>query len=243
MYVCIYTHIYLLIFSSLFGVDCVDLFSSLIFRDCISPFNTCYKAGVVVLMSLKVCFSEKLFISPSILNEILARYSTLGCRFFPFSTLNISCYSHLSCSVSAKKSAVKHMGLNSYITCCFPLTAFNILFLCLIFLSVISMYLGIFLLGFILYGTLHLLDLIGYFLFNYNPLKNFLLQFLFLFFFWDTYNSTVDTFDIVPEVRETILRSSHSFYFILLFRRYFHQFIFQLTASFFVFRYSALNSF
>ena len=135
MYVCMYTHIYLLTFSSLFGVDFVDLFSSLVFRDCISPFNTCYKAGVVVLMSLNVCFSEKLFISPSILNEILARYSTLGCRFFPFSTLNISCHSRLACSVSAEKSAMKRMGFTSYITCCFSLTAFNILFVCVFNLS------------------------------------------------------------------------------------------------------------
>ena len=56
------------------------------------------------------------------------------------------------------------------------------------------MYLGVFLLGFILYGTLRLLDLIDYFLFhvgeifNYNLFKNVLILFLFLFF-WDLYNS------------------------------------------------------
>ena len=61
--------------------------------------------------------------------------------------------------------------------------------------SLISMYLGVFLLGFILYGTLHFLDLIDYFLFrvgeifNYNLFKNVLILFLFLFFFWDPYNS------------------------------------------------------
>jgi len=48
------------------------------------------KAGLVVLNSLNFCLSEKLFISPSILNEIIARYCNLGCRFFPFNTLNIS---------------------------------------------------------------------------------------------------------------------------------------------------------
>ena len=46
------------------------------------------------------------------------------------------------------------------------------------------------------------------------------------------YNSNVGAFDIVPEVSETILSSFHSFYFILLFRSYFHHFIFQLTDSF-----------
>ena len=54
-----------------------------------------------------------------------------------------------------------------------------------------SMCPDMFLLQFILYGTLHLLDLLDYFLFhvwkifNYNLFKNFLITFLFLFFFWD----------------------------------------------------------
>ena len=57
--------------------------------------NICCKAGLVVLNSLKFCLSEKLFLSPSILNEILVGYSNLGYIFFPFSTLNISCHSLL----------------------------------------------------------------------------------------------------------------------------------------------------
>ena len=73
-------------------------FSSLVFLDYISPFNICCKAGLVVLNSVKFCLSEKLFIFPSILNETLDGYSNLGCRFFPFSTLNISCHSLLACS-------------------------------------------------------------------------------------------------------------------------------------------------
>ena len=40
----------------------------------------------------------------------------------------------------------------------------------------------------------------------------------------------------------SIFSSFHSFYFILLFRSYFH-FIFQLIDSFFCFRYSAIDSF
>ena len=67
------------------------------------------------------------FISPSILNEMLARYSNLGCRFSPFSTLNISCHSLLACRLSAERSVVKHMGFPLYVTCCFSLAAFNIL--------------------------------------------------------------------------------------------------------------------
>jgi len=104
------------------------------------------------------CLSEKLFIYPSILNEILAWYSNLGCIFFPFSSLNISCHSHLSFRcfrVSAERSAVKHMGFSLFVTFCFSLVAFHILSWCLVFVSLISMCLGVFLLGFFLYGTLY----------------------------------------------------------------------------------------
>ena len=91
----------------------------------------------MVLNFLYFCFSEKVFISPSILDEILARCSNLGCRFFPFSTLYTSCHSILACRVSAEGSAVKHMGFPLYATCCFSLAAFNILSLCLVFEEVI----------------------------------------------------------------------------------------------------------
>ena len=150
------------------------------FLACRIPFNICCKAGLVVLNSLNFDLSEKLFISPSILNEILAGYSNLDCRFFPFSTLNISCYSLLACRVSAERSTVKHMGFPLYVTCCFSLAALNILSLCLVFVTLISVCLGVFLLVFILYGTLCFLNLIDYFLshageiFNSNLFKNFL---------------------------------------------------------------------
>ena len=90
----------------LFGIDFVAIFPSLVFLDYISLFNICRKAGLVVLNSLNFCLSEKLFISPSVLNKILSGYSNLSCRFFPFNTLNISCHSLLACSVSAERSAV-----------------------------------------------------------------------------------------------------------------------------------------
>ena len=117
----------------------LDLFSSLVFLDYISPFNICCKAGLVVLNCLNFCLSEKLLISPSILNEIFFWYNNLGCRFFPFSTLNISCHSLLACRVSAERSAVKHMGFPLYVTYCFSLAAFNIIALCIVFVSLISM--------------------------------------------------------------------------------------------------------
>ena len=108
---------------------------------------------MVVLNSRSFCLSVKLFISPSNLNEILARLSNLGCRFFPFITLSISCHSLLACRVSAEKSAVNLMGVHLYVICRFSLPAFNNFSLSLIFASLIIMCLGVFLLGFILYGT------------------------------------------------------------------------------------------
>ena len=145
---------FLLPFSYLFGVDFVDFFSSLVFLYYISLFNICCKDGLVVLNYLNFCLSEKLFISPSIFNEILARYSNLGCRFFPFSTLNISCHSLLAYRVYAERLAVNPMEFPLYVSCCFSLAAFNILSLCLVFVSLINMCLGVFLRGFILYGAL-----------------------------------------------------------------------------------------
>ena len=139
------------------------------------------------------------------------------------------------------------MGFPLYVTSCFSLAAFNILSLCLVFVSLISMCLGVFLLGFILYGTLcaswTLLTISFSMLGKFSTIiSSKISHFLFLFFFWDPYNMSIGAFDIVPEVSETILSSFHSFYFILLFRSYFHHFIFQLTDSFFCFRYSAIPS-
>ena len=121
------------------GLDSVGLFSSLVFPAKRSFFSICCKAGLVVLNSLTLGLSEKLFISPSVLNEIYAVYSKLGFRFFPFSTLNTSCHSLPACRVSAQRSAVKQMGFPLYVTCCFSLAAFNILSLYLVFVSLIRM--------------------------------------------------------------------------------------------------------
>ena len=97
--------------------------------------------------------------------------------------------------------------------------------------------------------SLRFLDLDGYFLshvrevFNYNLFKYFLRPFLFLFFFWDPYNSNIGAFNGVPEVSETVLNSFHSFFFILLCSSYFHHFIFLLTYPFFCLIYPAIDSF
>ena len=52
-------------FSLLFGVDFVDLFSSLLFLAYISLFNICCKAGLVVLKSLLLLVG-KAFLPPPI---------------------------------------------------------------------------------------------------------------------------------------------------------------------------------
>ena len=46
------------------------------------------------------------------------------------------------------------MGISLCVVCCFPLAAFNICSLCLIFVNLIDMCLGVFHLGFILFGAL-----------------------------------------------------------------------------------------
>ena len=78
-----------------------------------------------------------------------------------------------------------------------PLLLLNICSLCLIFVNLINMCLGVFCLG----DSLGFLNLGGYFLshfrdvFNYYILKYCLMAFLFVFFFWDSYDSNVGAFN------------------------------------------------
>ena len=114
----------------------------------------CWRAGFVVLNSLSFCLSVKLLISLSYLNEILAGYSHLSCRLFSFITLSMSCHFLLAWRMSIERSAVIIMGIPLCVICCFSLTAFNICSFCLIFVNLINMCLGVFHLGFIVFGTL-----------------------------------------------------------------------------------------
>ena len=78
------------------------------------------------------------------------------------------------------------------------------------------------------WDSLGFLDLGDYFLphfkevFNYYLLKYFLMAFLFVFFFWDSYDSSVGAFNIVTEVSEVVLISFNSFFFFPLCFIYFH---------------------
>ena len=85
------------------------------------------------------------------------------------------------------------------------------------------------------WDSLGFLDLHDYFIpqlrevFNYYLLKYFLMAFLFVFFFWDSYDSNVGAFSIVPEVSEIVLISFNSFFFFPLCFIYFYHSIFYLT--------------
>ena len=111
------------------------------------------------------------------------------------------------------------MGIPLCVICCFSLAAFNICSLCLIFVNLIYMCLVVFHFGFILFGTLGFLDLGDYFLphfreiFNSYLLKYFLMAFLFVFFFWDSSDSNVGVFNIVPVVYEVVFIYFNSFFF------------------------------
>ena len=115
------------------------------------------------------------------------------------------------------------MGITLCVICCFSLAALNMCFLCLIFVNLINMYLGVFHLGFILFVTLGFFVLCDYCLphlrefFNYYLLKYFLMAFVFVFFFSDSYDSNVGAFLIVPEVPDIVLISFNSFFFSSLF--------------------------
>ena len=93
--------------------------------------------------------------------------------------------------------------------------------------------------------SLGFLDLGGYFpphfreVFNCYLLKHFLMAFLFVFFFCDSYDLNIRAFDIVPEVSEVVLVSFNSFF--PLYFIYFHHSIFHLTYRIFCLIYSTVG--
>ena len=99
------------------------------------------------------------------------------------------------------------------------------------------------------WDSLGFLDLGGYFLphfrefFNYYLLKYFLIVFLYVFFFWDSYDLNVGAFNIVPEVSEFVFISFNSFFFFPLCFIYLHHSIFHLTYYIFCLSYSTVGSF
>ena len=123
-------------FTLLFGVRIYTPFLCFLF-------SICWRAGLVVQNSLSCCLSEKLLISHSYLNEILAGYNNLGCRLFSFIILSMSCHYQL----------LSLWQFPCVLFVVFPLLLLIFVFLCFIFVNLINMCLGVFCLGFILFGT------------------------------------------------------------------------------------------
>ena len=89
-----------------------------IFLFCIKrSFNISSKAGLVVVHSLGFCSSEKIFLSPLILDYNLAGYPCIqGCIFLSSRPLNTSCHFLLSSQVASEKSTDSLMGFSLYMT-------------------------------------------------------------------------------------------------------------------------------
>ena len=85
---------------------------------------------------------------------MLAERNNLDCRFCPFNNLSIFCIPFLTCRVLVEISAVSLIRISLYAICCCSRATFNIFSLCLALLSLISMYLDMFLFVSILYGFL-----------------------------------------------------------------------------------------
>ena len=169
----------------------------------------------------------------------------LGCRFFSLITLHMFCSSLLAWRVSIERSAAILMGIPLCVICFFSLVAF-IFVLCVwsLLIWLICM-LGCFTMGL---SCLRPSGFLGlgwlfpspfYWIFNYYLLKYLLMAFLFFFFFWDSYESNVGVFIIVPEVSEVVL-IPFNFFFSLSFI-YFHHSIFHLTYPIFCLSYSTVG--
>ena len=98
------------------------------------------------------------------------------------------------------------------------------------------------------WDSLGFLDLGDYFLphlrevFNYYLFKYFLMVFLFVFFFWDSYDSYVGAFNIALVVSEVVLISFNSFFSFPRCYIYFHYSTFHLTHRIFCLGYSTVGS-
>ena len=134
-----------------FGLTFCRSFPSLVLSAQRRSFSICSKADLVVLNSLNLCLSGKLLISPSNLKESFAGESILGCRFFPFITLHISCHFLWLTEFLLRSQLIALREFSCMLS--FSLIVLRF-YLSLIFVSLITMCLCVFPLGFILPGTL-----------------------------------------------------------------------------------------
>ena len=113
------------------------------------------------------------------------------------------------------------MGIPLHVICCFSLVTLNVFSLNLIFVSLSSLCLAVFLLGFIfVWPSLHFFHLSEHFfshiwkIFSYNLFKCFLWPFLSLFSFLNPYDMNIYRFNVVPGV---LLDSPQFFSFFFLY--------------------------
>ena len=137
-----------------------------------------------------------------------------------------------------------------YVTSCFSFAAFNILSLCLVF---VSLCLGMFphsYTGFILYRTLG--TSWTWLTISFSMLGKFSTIISSKIFSYSLFFSSSSGTPIIQILVHLILAQRslrlssvlfHYFCFTLLFRSYFHHFIFQLTDLFFCFRFATIDSF
>ena len=125
------------------------------------------------------------------------------------------------------------MGVPFYVTSCFSLAAFNIFSLNVIFVSLINRCLGVFFLGFILYGTL--CASWTWVTVSYPMLGKFstiISSNIFSFFFSSSSGTPIIRMLVHLMLSQRSLRLSSVlfilFFFILLCSSYFHYFIFQV---------------
>ena len=160
----------------------------------------------MVLNSLNFCLSGSFWFLHQIWRRVLL--GILGCRFFPFITLNITCHSLLACRVSVEKSADSLMGLSSLVCYLsfFPCSFYY-------FISVFNFHQSDYYVSQCVspwvspaWNPLCSLDLVDYFffhvweVFSYYLFKCFLRSFLSLLSFWGPYNANVGAFNVFPEV-------------------------------------------
>ena len=158
-----------------------------------------------MLNSLNFCLSGKFWFLHQIWGRIsLGRDCLVGCRFFPFITLNMSCCSGVYSF--CWESVDSLMRVPMYIICHLPFAAFNISSLSLMFVSLITMSWCVPPWVYPALDSLCFLDLVDYFLshvskvFSYYLFEYFLRSFLSLFSFWNPYNANIAVFNVVPKV-------------------------------------------
>ena len=127
------------------------------------------------------------------------------------------------------------LGIPLCVICCFSLAAFNICSLCLIFVNLINMCLGVFHLGFILFGLWVSWTCVTI---SFPILGKFSAIISSSLFSWPFYLSSssgtpmiqmLGRFHIVPEVPEVVLICFDSFFYFPLCFIYFHHFVFYFT--------------